>query len=437
MNHGKRQSENDADADEQGPFKVSRLNDILPVEDAPNDNFDDDDDSDNTMESDTEEPSLVPARLDWRKDPTQSMSDWTIGVFNSSTTNTNEEWQYYHVHRNVLVLESAYYRNVFATLPLDPDAPSATHLELHETAALLIPDLLDYMYGQPLTLNSENSTALHFLGDFFGLRRLRNEAKTFWQSDLAAWNVATYYRDAIVFRDSKVVKAVERACCQDEILSSFQPDSPILRVPNPRLWLYLVRHVDPRHSAHLSRLVARYCSEHVVDPNTFASLMTPEHLPHIDYSVTWTLLDLERIIAGDGSGTGAAALSSLQDRCIAALEQRWSELDVNHANLSQQSPTFLAELFQRTMRVAQQWHRHQETTRHGNSSALVSSAIQETTVNDDNLDVEEESEPCKGMKKYSDDDGGQSDADCRSCDAKEIDDSQLDNGLLVLKSTTT
>ena len=96
------------------------------------------------------------------------------------------------------------------------------------------------------------------------------------------------------------------------------------------------------------------------------------------------------------------------------------------------------------MRVAQQWH--QETTRHGNISALVSSAIKETTVNDNNLGVEE-SEASKGMRKYNDDDdddADKSDADCRgdlyesrSYDSKEIDDSQLDNGLLVLKSSKT
>jgi len=319
------------------------------------------------VESDSE-PSL-PARLDWRTDPDKSLSDWTIEVAAVVTSNdettTQPQSNHYHVHKTMLVLESEYFQSFFGEYPhattVDEYSPSATRLELHEKAARFFPDLLDYMYGRELKLTSDNATVFHFFGHYFGMRRLRWEAKQFWQSDMTHKTVATYYQDAIVFGDPKVLHAVKEACRHDDILLRFKPDSPILQVPDPQLWLYLVEHAKPRHSEHLSRLVASYCSEHSnIEPETFAQLTAPTHMPSIAFSVTLILLDLERDIFGVANEDDEQ-LSSLQDRCIAALEQRWSEMEVTKDEfshfLAQQSPAFLVELFKRTLTVAQASHR--------------------------------------------------------------------------------
>ena len=319
------------------------------------------------VESDTE-PSL-PARLDWRTDPDKSLSDWTIEV-NAVVSSTDETKQsnHYHVHKTMLVLESEYFQSFFGQYPhattADEYSPSATRLELHAKAARYFPDLLDYMYGRDLKLTSDNATVFHFFGHYFGMRRLRWEAKQFWQDDMTHETVATYFRDAILFGDPKIVRAVMEACCQDAILLRFQPHSPILQVPDPQLWLYLVEHVGRRHSEHLSRLVASFCSEHTVEPETFRQLTAPERLPAIAFSVTLILLDLERSIVGamtDGEEEATQELTSLQDRCIASIEQRWSDVEVDKNEFSdflvQQSSVFLAELFKRPLTTAQASHR--------------------------------------------------------------------------------
>lgn len=347
------------------------------------------------MESDTE-PSL-PARLDWRTDPDKSLSDWTIEVVSVASSNDETtQSSHYHVHKSMLILESEYFQSFFGQYPhattSDEYSPSATRLELHEKAARFFPELLDYMYGKDLKLTSESATVFHFFGHYFGMRRLRWEAKQFWQTDMTHSTVATYYQDAIVFGDPKVMSAVQHACCKDAILLRFKPDSPILQVPDARLWLYLVEHTAPRHSEHLSRLVASFCSEHKVDAETFAQLTAPEHMPVIAFSVTLILLDLERsIIGGSNEDDMAAQLSSLQHRCIKALEYRWSEMEVVKKEfsdfLSQQSPVFLAELFKRTLAAAQASHRSAE--RKLKSAVVVSPEKQSQQTEDASSDDED------------------------------------------------
>lgn len=366
---GKRRPEDAEVSDESRPSKVSR---VVEMEDEVNCYA--------TMESDTEQPS-PPARMDWRTDPAESLSDWTIEVV--SVVGSGDETvdsKHYHVHKSILILESEYFRSFFGQYPqattADEGSPSATRLELHEKAARFFPELLDYMYGLPLKFDSENSTVFHFFGHYFGMRRLRWEAKSFWSNDMSHETVAAYYQDAIVFGDPKVMKAVEEACCQEAILLRFEPDSPILQVPDPQLWLYLVEHTSPRHSEHLSRLVASFCSEHEVDPETFVELTAPEHLPKVAFSVTLILLDLERTIINEDD----TSLSSLQDRCIAALERRWSEIEVDKEEfsdfLSQQSHAFLAELFKRTMSAAQRSQKRNSAHRRPGAT-LVSPTNQE------------------------------------------------------------
>ena len=415
--HGKRQSEKTAD-DQHRPAKVSRVQEEATIT-TPIMGCNSPEISYTSMESDTEPPAS-PVRMDWRTDPGHSLSDWTIEVVVASEDAILERTtKHYHVHRSILILESAYFRNFFAenpnattmmmTVPTaedEDDSPSMTQIELHEKAARFFPDLLDYMYGQALQFTTENAAVFHFFGNYFGMRRLRWDAKSVWQKDMSAATVATYYRDSIVFGDSKVLMAVQQACCRDDILLSFQSDSDILKVPDPRLLVYVVRHTDPRHSEHLSGLVASFCSEHKVDSETFVDLTCPEHLPKIAFSVTLILLDLERTILLVDNDHNTALLSSLQDRCIAALEQRWFDMELDQEDfatfLSQQSPSFVAELFQRTLHVAQAWHKSSASTRqqpHGSPLLVVSPSQRDDAMTTDNANASSGNHHCESGER--------------------------------------
>lgn len=339
-------SNDDIASEEQRPAKICRV----VVMDGQEDSYY------SAIDSDSE-PSL-PVRMDWRTDPQKSLSDWTIEVVSvGSLDDDSQQYNLYNVHKNVLILESDYFQWFFGeyktAISTDENTPTATRLELHEKAARFFPDFLDYMYGQDPNFTSENATVFHFFGHFFGMRRLRCESKQFWQHDMTPDTVATYYEDAIVFGDPKVMMMLQEACCKDGILLGFNPDSPILQVPDPRLWLYLVQNAGPRHSEHVSRIVAWFCNTHMVDAQTFLKLTAPQDLPVIDFSVTLTLLSLEQLIFGGPS----ASLTSLQVRCIATLENRWKDIEVTKPEVSnfmlQQSPVFVTELFKRTLAAAQ------------------------------------------------------------------------------------
>ena len=303
------------------------------------------------IESDTE-PSL-PVRMDWRTDPNKNLSDWTIEVSFKNFEGV-EASQYYHVHKSVLVLESEYFQSFFCKNRTNSHGLS--QLRFHEKAARLFPMFLDFMYGQDLEISSYDATIFHYFGHFFGMRRLRWEAKQFWQQDMKAETVATYYENAILFGDPKVMSALQEACCKDNIFLSFAKKSLIFQIPDPQLWLYVVEHVGPSRSEHLSKLVTWFCQLHKVDADTFLKLTSAQHMPRIDHSAASILLYLEQTYHRKGQASNDS-LTSLQIRCIKSMEQNWKDIQVdNEENItlfSHQSPLFLAELLKSILSVAQ------------------------------------------------------------------------------------
>ena len=308
-------------------------------------------------ESDVE-PS-VPVRIDWRTDPEKSLSDWKIEVVSDvSAEDETKQTTTYHVHKSVLILESEYFQSFFQhslkPQKADGSIPSSTRLELHEKAARFFPDLLDFMYGHQPKFSSKNATIFHFFGHYFGMRRLRWEAKQFWQQDMNQKTVATYYKDAITFGDPKVMTALQETCRTEDILLGFKQNSKIFSVPDPRLWLYLVKTVGPRHSEQLSRIVAWYLDENETAAQIFLELTSPDYLPKIDFYVAFFLLELERklFVMPDDQ------LTALQSRCLVTLQNYWSDVRANDPDISafllQQPSVFLAELYKRTLSVVQQ-----------------------------------------------------------------------------------
>lgn len=84
--------------------------------------------------------------------------------------------------------------------------------------------MLDYMYVQNerLAVTSDNVVALHFLGEYFSVCRLRWEAKTFWMQDLHPDNCHIYYQHATIFSDAKVLSGVRGICaaCSRQVIEN-------------------------------------------------------------------------------------------------------------------------------------------------------------------------------------------------------------------------
>lgn len=147
-------------------------------------------------DSDLEEPDKPnESRLDWRMDPAQSHSDWTIKITHEGETLCD----IYHVHKCVIAVgakRSEYFATLFGSqLPLRETANNTSNIELHKVAATAFPVLLDFMYSckDKLQITTENSTALYYLAQYFQIKRLRWEARQFWQIDLSLENAGVYY----------------------------------------------------------------------------------------------------------------------------------------------------------------------------------------------------------------------------------------------------
>ena len=314
----------------------------------------------NDYDSDTEPP---PAYLNWRSDHTKNFSDWQINVVVvSNTTNTSRDGHRgghsilkgsYHVHRNILVVESEYFQRLFENEhPYLESENSASTIELVEEGAASFEALLDYMYRPAeANLTSYNAVAMHHFGEYFGMKRLRWLARQFWKNDLNANTIATYYKHAGIFLDEKVMQAVKRKCCSVPFLIEAGSSGALLDVRDPQLWFFLLKNFNGAYSIPISAFVTEYCDRHNVDAATFVQMTTKNLLPEIFFDVAQQLVALEKKILGDHLD-----VTCLQNRCIVALAKEWKRIDVTSDTfssfLANQSSKFSAELFKQSMLAA-------------------------------------------------------------------------------------
>jgi hypothetical protein len=137
-----------------------------------------------SYDSDEEPPIDEGGRLDWRLEPAQSHSDYDIEVqFDRRLENEDSitATQVYHVHRNILAVgpkRSEYFARLLQGSFLEMET-NTSKIQLDEVAANAFPYMLDYIYerNETLAITSETAVALHWLGQYFEIRRLRWEVR--------------------------------------------------------------------------------------------------------------------------------------------------------------------------------------------------------------------------------------------------------------------
>jgi hypothetical protein len=158
--------------------------------------------SNNKARYDSDDEPPEEAVLCWKMDPTKSLSDWTIEVGSKPGGKTKVDT--YHCHKNILAVgprHSEYFAHLLQSGDRFAEGQSNTsRIELEALAATAFPVLLDFMYNQhsSLAVNSKNAAALHYLGQYFGIRRLRWEARKFWTSDLSVSNAGKHTMSMLV-----------------------------------------------------------------------------------------------------------------------------------------------------------------------------------------------------------------------------------------------
>ena len=329
-------------------------------------------------DSDKEPMPKEEHQLKWRGDPEKTHSDWKVEIVICGCDNNHGEEsenhcnvalpqiETYHVHKCFLGYGpngSSYFERLFQTSERYAEADSCTsRIELDSLAAKAIPNLLDFVYSsndKALNINTENCTALHYLGQYFEIRRLRWLARQFWKKDLSLKNVDVYYEHAKIFHDDKLLQAVAVTCSYN--IMKIKVTSRIVQISHPDMWVEILEEANdcPYTRLHISSLIAENCSNNATDFETFQRLTPEEKLPKIAFDAASKFSDLEdRIgVTDDGEGNRESEadhnLSSLQQRCIESISENWEKLDVASQEtmdfLKRKKPSFLAELLAKSL----------------------------------------------------------------------------------------
>jgi hypothetical protein len=294
----------------------------------------------------------------WRLDPVETLSDWTIEITTIINNEEKEQIDTYHVHKYALAVgprNSLYFERLFGlgVCKFSEGQSSQSSINLHELAAEAFPVMLDFMYaptGQ-LEATTENATALHYLGQYFEIRRLRWDAKQFWKKNLGLDTVAIYSEHARIFQDEKILNAVASVCAKK--IMKIDASHRILACSDFRLWYDILHNngmlPNDEFSRHLSTLIASFMEQNDVDADTFEQLTSADVLPEINFDAAQKLMELENKI----THTSSDKMSGLEERCISALSQRWEGIRVEEEEtlhfLRRQKPALLVKLLQETL----------------------------------------------------------------------------------------
>jgi hypothetical protein len=279
-------------------------------------------DDEETVTEETEE------ELTWRLDPSVSLSDWIINVFNTETRLP----QAYYVHKNTLAVgprKSEYFVRYFLSHDNVNSNKKSTDIWLERVAADCMPQFLDYVYSTEgkVEVSTASAVGLRHLAQYFGNRKLHHQIMQFVRDDLSMENVLTYYQDALTVDDEKVTELTAQKVSEN--IMQVEPNTKLLSYIDPSFLRRIMgsNHIDTDEKKyHTSLLLAEYCliNKKHLDDQDFTRLTSERILPLVHYNAALTLLEMEAdlVISNDDD----AAISSLQERCIKDLSDHWQEL---------------------------------------------------------------------------------------------------------------
>jgi hypothetical protein len=183
----------------------------------------------------------------WRLDPSESHSDWTIilheeegEVFDllnvSSDSHDRIPTTIFHVHKIMLGVgpyKSEYFSQLFRQCAPAAAASaggrlhcfseyetSTSHIYLPPSAIVAFPIMLDFIYGRGCTtacapFQTCNAVEIRFLSTYFDVPTLYSAISEFIQSDLTTSNCSEYLRNAMVFRDDKLIEDSCATCAKN------------------------------------------------------------------------------------------------------------------------------------------------------------------------------------------------------------------------------
>jgi BTB/POZ domain len=266
--------------------------------------------------------------LSWRLDPDLSFSDWTIKVIHQNLNLCDS----YHVHKQILSLgpyRSEFFARVLFSKDFQTEGQSVTAVELDHEAAVVFPQVLDFIYtpDHSLQMTHENAIVLRFLARVLGISLLSKMVLEFICKDITLENVISYLKGSYLYEDERIQTVASKLCATQ--IQSIDMDSPLLEEFKPDFFARVVASSDIKDSSkcHLTILITKYFSLHNLDEDILAELLKHVEVPRIDYLSAMKLL---KILSTFERSQEIETFDRLQRRCANILTENWNDIRDNH-----------------------------------------------------------------------------------------------------------
>ena len=297
-------------------------------------------------------------RLLWSKDPEECwLGDWKIEI------SVGGESAIYNVHRAFLVSgtkRSDYFVRLFKNENFAESKQRTSRIvDLNQQALETFPLFLDYLYDLAMheKMVRQNTAALYHLADYFGVGKLAEEIKEFWDRTMIVTECEFYFEQAKLFRIDDLMQLVVKIFSASiDLDTPYFDDSSSWPIFDSQFWLDVAKQRTGKWNPKLSMLVTNFCwkEQDALDAETFVKLTSERNLPigSISFHSATKLLELEKKFLPPSD---TDELTSLQTRCLEALSASWREMDLSKIQeliTTELNPFVLSNLWLQTIERA-------------------------------------------------------------------------------------
>jgi hypothetical protein len=274
--------------------------------------------------------------LRWTKSPEEAAkySDWSLDVKRQDITKYGDDTVItYSVHRNILELNSDYFKSIFGEAFKESNNKRNT-IELPASVVTLqhLESLLDYCYTGTLVLDNNNAVAMVYFADYLQIKELLNQTQIFIRKSIrkaSSGKISVYYRDAKSLQMEDLQKAIEHICAQRP--SVMKENRKLSKIPDLQFWCSVwearkhYKNESMSYTMQWGENAVNFIRQHraIIDMKTFRSLTHIDSLPIISPDAAVSLMEQEQELKLDGSTeANHDTLTCLQKRCTEALYDR-------------------------------------------------------------------------------------------------------------------
>jgi hypothetical protein len=276
--------------------------------------------------------------FDWRVNPQQSRSDWTIQI-TSQNHDGKMSTDEYHIHCSALTMGSRgseYFKQVCREDRFVESKERLIRINLDPLTASEFPVLLDYLYGRELRIHYCNAVVLLELASYFDCPEMLHEANVFCSTRLDPNNCGYFYEQANTLGREDVIREIEKLCVAEISDRQVFDYQHIVSCTPPTFWLSVMNKLPMTadDSEWLSLILAKNLEYNKCDKQTFEQMMAK--LTMVSELAACNLIkhELRFLFEYEEHGAGRKrcrqdekTLTRLQTHCLEALVRGLRERD--------------------------------------------------------------------------------------------------------------